>query len=93
MLRLGLSVAPGLVVKGLQLITPSLLIIHPGCHPDRSAWRMFVATENLWRGVEGSRGSLPDHAATGSSFRELSFLLSHLEKHRHLASRRIAPPA
>src|SRR5262252_1536496 len=71
MLRLGLSVAPELLVKGLQLITPPLLIIHPVCHPDRSAWRMFIAIENLWRGVGGSRGFFPDHAAAGSSFREL----------------------
>ena len=47
------------------MITPPLLVIRPGCHPDRSAWGVLGATENLWRGVEGSRGSFPDHTPQG----------------------------
>ena len=33
------------------------------CHPDRSAIKILPLLRNLWRGVEGSRQSLPSHAA------------------------------
>src|SRR5262249_46312976 len=76
---------PGLLTQGsLQVKTLAFLVSRSGSHPDRSAWGLFVATENLWRVVEGSRGSFPGHAAAGSCFRELSLLPSHVEKRRHL---------